>query len=215
MAAKRTYKFRIRCNKWLVAQNPSDFKSFEDPTNPLKLAGIHTELIFTNMWAAADVLTTRQIEVWHDDQGRFSTCDAPVLVPFDKSARHDLHSAPYVVWPVSPHRVVALSNDLIGEKAVIREATGKMVGIVRQAIEQGRERTIFASAEQRNRLTDGKTMRRRPQARLRCSGHTPMGERVPSSGCCVEFSEGFGTGPDVVLCDRGLHSPAPQMLSMT
>lgn len=158
-------RIHLQYNRWLVAQAPEEFTSFDDPSDPLKLAGIHTRLIFKNMWAAADVLTTRQIEVWHDDEGRFMTCDAPVLAPFDRSRRFDLYSAPYVLWSVSPHRVVALSSEHIGEKAAVREANGKMVGIVRRAVEQGRERMIFVGEEQCGRLKEGRTVSRRPQAR--------------------------------------------------
>lgn len=46
---------------------------------------------------------------------------------------------------MSPQRVVALSRNDVGEKAVIREATGQLVGVVRDAVEKGRERMIFAS----------------------------------------------------------------------
>ncbi len=121
-------------------------------TNPHQVAGIHTELLFKAMWDAADVLIKRQIEVWHDPQARFMTCDAPVVVPFQRNVRPAIMAAPYIIWPVSPQRVVALSNDLVGEKAVIREATGELVGIVRNGIEQGRERMIFASEDQCDRL---------------------------------------------------------------
>jgi hypothetical protein len=135
------------------------------------------------------------------------TSDTPVLVPFRRNVRPSLMAAPYIVWPVSPHRVVALSNDLVGEKAVIRQATGKLVGIVREGVEQGRERMIFASEEQRDRLPSGKRFGRRTHTRLRCSDRTPTGEYVPPPGCCVEWSEAFATGPDVALCNQGLHFP--------
>jgi hypothetical protein len=214
MRTVQARRLQLQYNAWLVAQNPKDFKQMiATPENPLRVAGIHTELLFRAMWEAADVLTTRQIEVWDDPQGRFLTCDAPVLVPFRSNVRPSLISAPYVLWPVSPYRVVALGNDLQGEKAVIREASSKLVGVVRQAIEQGRERMIFASEEQRERLPQGKKFRRRAQSRLRCSNRRPDGEYVPPPGCCVEWCETFAAGPDVVLCDQGLHSPAPDMWS--
>ncbi len=167
------------------------------------------------MWEAADVLTTRQIEVWHDSQGRFMTCDAPVLVPFRGNVRPSLKAAPCIVWPVSPHRAVALGNDLLGEKAVIREATGKLVGIVRDGVDQGRERMIFAGEEQRDRLPRTKKFRRRTQTRLRCSQRTPQGEYVEPPGCCVEQLEAFAVGPNVALCNQGLRSPADDMWSYT
>ncbi|MFF4893443.1 DUF4238 domain-containing protein [Micromonospora chersina] len=205
-------RLHLQYNAWMVAQNPEQYQSINDgPDNPHRLAGFHTEMLFRAMWEAADVLTTRQIEVWHDPQGRFMTCDAPVLVPFKRNVRPDLISAPHIIWPVSPQRAVALTNELTGEKAVIREATGKLVGTVRQAVEQGRERMIFASEEQRDRFPKGKKFRRRAQTRLRCSNRTPRGEHIPPPGCCVHWSETFAAGPDVVLCSRGLHSPAPEM----
>ncbi|GAA2662848.1 hypothetical protein GCM10010400_22570 [Streptomyces aculeolatus] len=204
-------RLRQQHNAWLVAQNPRQFKPMNDPENPHMAAGTHTKLLFSAMWEAADVLTTRQIEVWHDHQGRFMTCDAPVLVPFKRNVRPSLIAAPYVLWPISPHRVVALGNDLLGEKAVIREATGKLVGIVRTGVEQGRERMIFASEEQRDRMPRTKKFRRRAQTRLRCSQRTPKGEYLEPPGCCTEQSSAFAAGPDVVLCDQGLHVPAPNM----
>lgn len=202
-------RLHLQYNKWMVAQNPVQHQSIDDDeNNPHRLAGFHTEMLFKTMWDAADVLTTRQLEVWHDPRGRFMTCDAPVLIPFRHNVRPSLMSAPYIVWPVSPYRAVALSNDPEGEKAVMREANGKLIGMVRQGVEQGRERMIFASEEQRDRLSQGKKFRRRAQVRLRCSARTPSGEHVRPPGCCVEWSEAFAPGPDIALCAQGLHSPA-------
>ena len=193
-------------------ENPRDFRAIrDDPDNRHREASFHTQLLFKAMWEAADVLTTRQIEVWHDPQGRFMTCDAPVLVPFRHNVGLSLTASPYIIWPVGPHRTVALSNDPQGEKAVIRKASGKLVGMVRQGVEQGRERMIFASEEQRERLPQGKKFRRRAQVRLRCSDRSPSGEYVPPPACCVECRDTFAAGPDVALCNQGLHSPAPDM----
>jgi hypothetical protein len=142
------------------------------------------------------------------------TCDAPVLVSFVRNERPGIMDAAHVVWPVSPHRVVALSRNDVGEKAVIREASGELVGIVRDAVEQGRERMIFASEAQRDRLPAGKRFRRRTQVRLRCSDRGPHGEYVAPPGCVVKMSEAFADKPDVALCAQGLHSPAPEMFSL-
>lgn len=205
-------RLRLQHDAWLVAQNPHEFATIRnDSDNPLREAGIHTKLLFDAMWESADVLTSRQIEIWLDTRGRFITCDAPVLTPFRRNVRPNLVAAPYILWPISPHRVVALSNDLRGQKAVLREATGQMVGMVRQGVLQGRERMIFASEEQRDRLSEGKTIRRRAQSRMRCSQFTPSGGYVPPPGCCTEWSVTFAAGPDVVLCQHGLHRPAPDM----
>lgn len=212
MRTAQQRRLRLQHNAWLTAQNPSQFTNLDGgPDSPHRLAGIHTQLLFSAMWEAADVLTMRQIEVWEDERGRFMTCDAPVLVPFRRNARPSLIAAPHVLWPISPYRVVALSNDLQGEKAVIREADGRLVGLVRRAVEEGKERRIFASEQQRHRLPTGKLFRRRTQIRLRCSPYAPHGGQIPPPGCCVEMAEAFAAAPDVVLCDSGLHAPAPEM----
>jgi len=202
-------------NRWLVAQDPKGFQSIEDDQqNPHRLAGFHTSSLFETMWEAADVLTTRQIEIWEDTEGRFTTCDAPVMVPFVRNVRPSLFSSQYVIWPVSPFRAIALSNDLVGEKALIRKASGKMVGTVRECVEEGRERMIFATEDQRDRLPRGKLFRRRTQAQLRCSDRTPLGEVIPAPGCCVEWSEALAAAPDVALCSQGLHRPAIDLVSL-
>jgi len=205
-------RIRNQHNAWLVAQNSGDFRSFDDPDDPYLAASIHTELLFRSMWEAADVMTTRHIEVWDDPSGRFWTCDAPVLVPFRRNVRPSLMAAAFVVWPISPHRAVALSNNPQGEKATFHRSTGKMVGLVRDGVEQGRERMIFASEEQRDRLPQSKKFRRRTQVWLRCSQRTPEGEFIDPPGCNVEARDTYAERPDVVLCDQGLHSPALDML---
>jgi len=78
-------------------------------------------------------------------------------------------------------------------------------------VTQGRERMIFASEEQCDTLPRNKKLRRQAQSRLRCSDRTPHGEYIKPPGCCVEWCEAFAAKPDVVLCDEGLHSPAPNM----
>jgi len=203
-------RLREQHNEWLLAQNP-DFKSFDDPENPHSAAGVHTQLLFSAMWQAADVLATRQIEVWHDARARFVTCDAPVIVPFVRNVAPGLEQAEYIVWPISPRRAVALGRELLGEKAIIREATGKHVGIVRDGVLQGRERMIFSSEEEREWLPQKRLFRRRPQVRLRCSKWTPRGEYLEPPACCVGSSDVFAAEPDVVLCRQGLHVPAPEM----
>lgn len=169
MRTAQQRRLRRQHDAWLVAQSPREFTSIENTAEePHREAGIQTQALFEGMWEAADLFTTRQIEIWHDARGRFTTCDAPVFVPFQRNVRPDLLAAPFVLWPISPYRTIALSNNLQGEKAVIREATGKLVGMVREGVEQGRERMIFASEEQRDRLPTNRKFRRRAQSRLRC-----------------------------------------------
>lgn len=206
----------VQRNRWLAAQNSDQNPVItDDTTDPHRIAGMHTEMLFKGMWDSADLLTTRQIELWHDPLGRFMTCDAPVFLPFRRNVRSSLLAAPYVIWPISPNRVVALSNNLVGEKVSIREAKGPLVGMVRQAVEQGRERLIFASEEQVDRLPKGKKFYRRAQSRLRCSGRSRAGENIFPTGCFVEWAVAFSADPDVVLCKGGLHTDAPEMWSHT
>jgi hypothetical protein len=205
-------RIQIQHSAWMGAQSPQFQLIADDDQNQHQAAGIHTELLFKAMWDAADVLIKRQIEVWDDPKARFMMCDAPVLIPFVRNERPGTQDAEYVIWPVSPQRVVALSRNDVGEKVVIREATGQLVGVVRDAVEQGRERMIFASEAQRDRLPARKLFRRRTQVRLRCSDRGPLGNYVAPPGCVVKMSETFADKPDVALCDQGLHSPAPEML---
>lgn len=215
MRTAQQRRLRLQHDAWLVAQDAHRFESMNDPLQPLRVAGVHTEMLFKGMWEAADLMTTRSIEVWDDAEGRFWTCDAPVLVPFRRNIGPDLVSAPFVLWPVSPHRVVALTNVPSGERAIIRTASGKERGLVREAIEQGRERWIFASPSQKDQLPATKKFRRRTQIRLRCSQWSPRGEYIRPPGCCVEYLETFAAGPDVALCNQGLHAAAPSMWDYT
>jgi hypothetical protein len=48
-----------------------------------------------------------------------------VLTPFRRNARPDTVSAPLILWPISPRRVIALTNEPREDKALIRQATGK------------------------------------------------------------------------------------------
>ncbi|WP_338037107.1 DUF4238 domain-containing protein [Microbacterium lushaniae] len=211
MRTPQTRRLQRQYNRWLVAQDPEHFASIDnDPDAPHREAGFHTRSLFEAMWGAADVFITRQIEVWTDPAGRFWTCDAPVLVPFERSERPDLQLAPYILWPISPYRVVALTHDLVGEKAVIKVADGKMLGLVRDAVEEGRERMIFASDTQRSRLPVAKLFRRRAQSVLTCADHTPEGDPVPPPGCCVKWAVGLRAEPGVHLCEQGLHRDAPR-----
>lgn len=211
MRTPQQRRLRLQQDAWLVAQNSAELQSINDPTDPSRLAGIHTELLFKSMWSAADVLSSGQIEIWEDPEGRFITSDAPVFTPFISRVRLPLYSAPDVLWPISPQRVVALAIEPSGEKAVIRRADGRMVGLVRDGAEQGRERMIFSSMELKDRLPKSKLFRRRTQVRIRCSHWTSEGEYVKPPGCCVELAEALDSGPNVVLCRSGLHRDSPEM----
>lgn len=205
-------RLQLQYDAWLVAQQPEKFTSIRnDSANPLRESGILTRLLFESMWEAADVLTTRQIEIWNDERGRFLTSDAPVIVPFHRNVRAGLEVCPYIIWPISPWRAVALTLDHVGQKAVIKKANGQMVGLVQRGVEQGRERMIIGAESQRERMSAGKVVKRRPQSRIRCSSTTPFGDRIPPPGCCIEWTVAFASRPDLVLCDQGLHQPPYDM----
>lgn len=209
MRTAQQRRLQRQYNRWIVAQNPAKYRSVEgSEADPFRESGFHTRSMFDAMWAAADVLTTRQIEVWDDPVGRFWTSDVPVLVPFRRSAQPGLDSAPLILWPIGPSRVIAMTQELIGEKAVIKPADGAMVGAVRDAVLDGRERMVFATSAQREQLPTSKLFRRRAQSVLTCSDRTPTGERVPRPGCCVKWGVGLYVEPKVHLCNGGLHSEA-------
>jgi hypothetical protein len=206
-------RIQLQYNAWMVAQDDRYTSFVDNDQNPHQAAGIHTEMLFRAMWDAADVLIKRQIEVWYDPKGRFMTCDAPILVPFRGDDGPSLLETPYIIWPVSPQRVVVLSDNLTGEKAVMRRATSKLIDVIRDSVVRGREQMIFATEDQLAHLPPPKRIRRRMQARLRCSDREPNGNYVPPPGCCIKYSQSYASAPDVDLCQQGLHSPAPDMSS--
>ena len=198
-------------SEWYAAQTSRERSSRDDLDDPRFMAGVHTETIFNAMWEAADLLTTRQLEIWEDTNGRFITSDVPVIVPFKSGVRPSLLTASRVVWPISPHRAVILSNELQGKRVVFPHTTKRMVEAIRADIIRGRERLIFATEDGLRHLPVGRSLRRRAQMRLRCSQRSPDGEYVAPPACFVEVAECYATSPDVRLCNHGLHFPAPGM----
>lgn len=191
-------------DRWLKAQS-QEFSGSVNLDDKVNAATVHTRFVFEAMWDAADVLSLKQIEIWDDPAGRFWTCDNPVLVPWNGTRAVPLQKASPILWPVSPFRVAAFSEELAGEKAVIRRATGKMIGSVREGAIRGRERMIFASGDQKDKLPAGRLFPRRRQVMLSCSNRTPDGQHVEPPGCCVERAEVLASHPVVDLCDSGLH----------
>lgn len=208
-------RLHTQFNRWLSAQDSEHFPTIEDTTDdPWRTSTYHTRLQFEALWEAADVLTTRQIEIWDDPAGRFLTCDAPVLVPFKSGNRQSLYDASHIVWPLTPHRTIALARESVGEKAVIR-TENKLAGIVRSMIEQTRERMVFGSPEQRGALARIKPFHTRPQMSLTCSQRTPRGEYIEPPGCCTKNSVALATRPIIAVCRDGLHEPAPDFTDLT
>lgn len=199
---------------WVGQQQAEGFSSPGDDENPLRLANIHTEATFRAMWEAADVMTTRQLEIWDDPKGRFLTSDAPVQNSFVGNVRPGLSSAKTIWWPISPHRAVAWSNELAGEKVVFKRATTSVTDKVRAIMLQGRDRFIISTEEQLCTLPAGKPIPRRAQIRLRCSQHH-QGQYIEPPGCVVENIECYDRTPNIMLCENGLHRPVPQLFSLS
>lgn len=196
---------------WWRGQQADGLSSPLEDDDPLRLNNIHTETMFRAMWEAADVMTTRQLEVWDDPKGRFLTSDAPVQTPFVGNVRRGLNEVKTIWWPISPYRAVAWSNDLVGERIVFKIATTSLTDKVRAIMVQGRDRFIIATDDQLRTLPVGKPIPRRAQIRLRCSQYKPSGEYVEPPGCVVENKECYDTSPNIQLCSNGLHRPVPEL----
>jgi hypothetical protein len=141
---------------WWGQQQADGFSSPLAHEDPLRLNNIHTESVFHAMWEAADVMTTRQLEIWDDPKGRFLTSDAPVQTSFVGDVRPGLNDAKTIWWPISPHRAVAWTNELAGEKVVFKRAATPVTDKVRAIMLQGRDRFIIATQEQLRTLPAGK-----------------------------------------------------------
>ncbi|MEV7962383.1 DUF4238 domain-containing protein [Oerskovia paurometabola] len=191
--------------RWLAAQaewhRSQGFGGSDDPAlSQIELAGSHTESAFNTIYTAADVMTSRQLEIWTDSKGRFITSDAPVQASQLAERRPNLLEAHRIWWPISPTRAVCLVNEITGNKAEMRTANTRQVEEVRTAMVRGRERVIIGRQQQLDGLPQS-PIRKRVQLRMRC---TPRGQ-----GCLVESAETYAAGPDIQLCDNGLHQEAP------
>jgi hypothetical protein len=85
----------------------------------------HVLAMFDARFEAADVMTTRWLEIWGDRRGRFVSCDSPGQILGDTYVIQDLSSVPRVWWPISPHRAVCLVNDRHSERALFRRQLGR------------------------------------------------------------------------------------------
>lgn len=210
MRTTQSRRLLQQCDLWFGEQQADGFSSPLANEDPLRLANIHTETTFRSMWEAADVMTTRQLEIWDDPKGRFLTSDAPVQNPFVDNMRPGLNNASTIWWPISPHRAVAWSNELAGEKFVFRRATTSVADKIRAIMLQGRDRFVIATEEQLRTLPVGKPIPRRAQMRLRCSQHH-LGRYIEPPGCVVKNVERYDRTPNIVPCGNGLHRAAPGM----
>ncbi|NYG15957.1 hypothetical protein BJ956_000476 [Arthrobacter psychrochitiniphilus] len=211
MRTLQTRRLLMQYDSWYLAQT-TDAQS-QTPGSAIRLAGIHTQTAFSAVWAAADIFTTRQLELWDDPQGRFVTSDCPVQIPFESGVRPDTVQASRIWWPISPSRAVSLSNDHRGEKVVHRRVNRAMVAVARQAVIQGRERFIIAPQSQLGFLPVGSPLKKRAQIELTCS-QFHRGKYYPPPSCVVARLETYAEYPRVALCSNGLHSHDPKLHEM-
>lgn len=172
-----------------------------DPVAIKVTAEGHVLAMFEAMFDAADIMTTRWLEIWDDPRGRFVTSDSPVQTARDTYVCKGLDNAPRVWWPISPTRAICLVNDPESDaKAVFKRAGTATVSEVNTAMVRGRERFIIATEEQLTALPVGKPLRKRPQAHMRCEPWGP-----PEGKCRVGMRECYAALPDVQVC--GNHFP--------
>ncbi|WP_380282585.1 DUF4238 domain-containing protein [Kitasatospora purpeofusca] len=114
-------------------------------TVPPLTAASHVTALFDTAFRAADENSTRQLELWDDPGERFITSDQPVQLSayagrtFDQSSSNS-----QLWWPISPGRLVVLTNDLQGVKVVHRTVGRSTVDQVRRAVVRGAESVIIA-----------------------------------------------------------------------
>ncbi|GLY71254.1 hypothetical protein Atai01_78730 [Amycolatopsis taiwanensis] len=153
----------------------------------------YVDLLFRAMYRTANQLSTRQLELWDDPQGRFITCDHPVLLSQDAPGMPSaLHSCHYVWWPISPTRLVVFSSEHQGIKIVHREASRGEIGQIRRTVIHSAESEIIALPTDRD-LPAGKVLRKRLQLQVDCTQVEPTERK-----CRI----GFGWGYGATLLDR-------------
>lgn len=155
---------------------------------PEQLTNDHyVDLLFRAMYRTADQLSTRQLELWDDPQGRFITSDHPVLLSQDAPGTPPaLYSCKYIWWPISPTRLVVFSNEHRGIKIVHRAASRGEIEQVRKAVVRGAEAEIIALPGDRD-VPAGKVLHKRPQLQVDC---IPV--NVTERKCRFAFGWGYG-----------------------
>jgi hypothetical protein len=167
----------------------------KDPVAIKVTAEAHLDAMFGGMFEAADVMTTRWLEVWDDPRGRFVTCDSPVQTPRGSHVVPDLLSSPRVWWPISPHRALCLVNDSNDEaKVSFKKATAGIVKEVNTAMIRRRESVIIATEDQLSSLPVGKPLPKRTQVYIRCEPWKKPGQ------CRVEMRECYAAESDIDVC---------------
>ncbi len=149
----------------------------------------YVDLLFRSVYAAADQLSIRQLELWDDPRAQFITSDQPILMSpsNDRSTPPSIDDSRYVWWAISPGRLLALNLDPQGEKVVHRVALRRDVEEVRRAVVRGAESAVIALSGDRN-LPSGKRLARRPQLQVDCE---PVD--VAASKCRIRHGWNYGS----------------------
>ncbi|MFJ2060610.1 DUF4238 domain-containing protein [Streptomyces sp. NPDC087908] len=160
-------------------------RALQEPP-PLTTAGFIASLL-QSTYGAADEHSTRQLELWDDPQARLITSDQPVILSTDASGRSpSTLTSQYLWWPISPSRLLVLSQDLQPRKVVHRVLTRKEVSRLRAAVIRNAEAAVIALPQDTD-LPVGRILRRRPQLAVAC---TPVDPQVPR--CRIELASGYG-----------------------
>ncbi|MGW1117411.1 DUF4238 domain-containing protein [Streptomyces tanashiensis] len=144
--------------------------------------------LFRSAHSAADEHSTRQLELWDDPQGRLITSDHPVILSSDSSGQPpSTLTSQYLWWPISPYRIVALSQDLQPRKVVHRTMERREVDRLRTAVIRNAESAVIALPHD-TELPSGKKLRRRPQLLVDCVPVDPGVRR-----CRVSLGSEYGS----------------------
>jgi hypothetical protein len=143
--------------------------------------------LFRSAYGAADEHSTRQLELWDDPRARLITSDQPVILSTDASGRSpSTLTSQYLWWPLSPSRLLVLSQNLQPRKVVHRILARREVDRVRAAVIRNAEAAVIALPQDTD-LPVGRSLRRRPQLSVTC---TPIDPKVPR--CRIEHGTSYG-----------------------
>ncbi|MEU9663581.1 DUF4238 domain-containing protein [Streptomyces chartreusis] len=142
---------------------------------------------FHSAYGAADEHSTRQLELWDDPKARLITSDQPVILSTDASGRSpSTLTSQYLWWPLSPSRLLVLSQNLQPRKIVHRILTRREVDRLRAAVIRNAEAAIIVLPQDTD-LPAGRSLRRRPQLSVDCTSIDPKAHR-----CRIELGTGYG-----------------------
>ena len=189
---------------FLDGHNIPDGKLSEPRISRLGVEG-HLDIMFGSMFDAADLMTTRHLEVWDDPRERFFTSDSPVQTSLKSYLFPGLDEAPRLWWPISPGRALCLARDTDdGAKVRFMRATASVVRELNTAMIRGHESVIIATEKQLATLPVGKPLKKRPQIHLRCEPWEKPGQ------CRVAMRYCYAARPDIKLCSNHHPMAAPE-----